>query len=244
MIQVINRAFDIIELISREPKRAFSLSEIADELHLNHGTCANILKTMVTRNYLEQIGPKQGYKLGYMFYQILGETSFEDKLQRASRDTMENLTHETKETCLLAILKKENRVILHQVQSDRDLMVKTALEKEAYNSASGRLLIAMLQETELEDFVSKYGLPLKSVWPEANTIAKFHAQLKLIKKQGYARHLPTSHIFGLACAIERGGNCVASLGIYLPVSRLTKQNEKFFLKELKNAAEKIGQKMG
>lgn len=46
MIQVIHRALSILEVIASSPKEDLSLSEIADSLQLNHGTCANILKNI------------------------------------------------------------------------------------------------------------------------------------------------------------------------------------------------------
>src|SRR3546814_1707048 len=92
MIQVLHRALSILEFSARDNTKAFPLGEIASELGLNHATCANIIKTMVTRNYLEQLGPKKGYKLGYMAYQVVGNSSFEDKLKRAASEPMEGLT--------------------------------------------------------------------------------------------------------------------------------------------------------
>ena len=56
MIQVIHRAFDILEYLSQDPKREFSLGEIAAYTGLNSGTCANIMKTLVRRNYVEHLG--------------------------------------------------------------------------------------------------------------------------------------------------------------------------------------------
>ena len=55
MIQVINRALDILELIAEEPEKQKSLSEISEKLDLNSGTCANIIKTLVSRNYINKI---------------------------------------------------------------------------------------------------------------------------------------------------------------------------------------------
>ena len=59
MIQVINRALDIIEFIAREPEKPKSLSDIANTLELNAGTCANIIKTLVERNYIEKLEYKK-----------------------------------------------------------------------------------------------------------------------------------------------------------------------------------------
>lgn len=243
MIQVLHRAFDIMELIAKSDAQALSLSEIATALQLNHATCANIIKTMVVRNYLEQLGPKKGYKLGFMAYQLVGNSAFEDNLKRAAVAYMENLTANLNETSLLAILKRQYRIIVHQVHAERDLMVKSLTEKEAYNSASGRLLVALLSEQEQAAFIKNFGLPNKDVWPEATTNTNLQKELHSIRQNGYARQVTSSHIIGLACAVREKGQVVASLSVYLPVSRLKDHQEKDLLKQLKETASLIEKKL-
>ena len=72
MIQVLNRAFDILEMCAKNAEKVYSLSEIADQLQLNRTTCANIVKTLVTRNYLEQTGYRRGYRLGSKVFHLAG----------------------------------------------------------------------------------------------------------------------------------------------------------------------------
>ena len=43
MIQVINRALNILEILAQEPDKEFGLSEIATAVELNAGTCAKRL---------------------------------------------------------------------------------------------------------------------------------------------------------------------------------------------------------
>ena len=76
MIQVINRALDILEIVAANPEKPTALGEIADALGLNHGTCANIMKTLVTRNYLEQVGTKKGYILGAKSYALTNNDAY------------------------------------------------------------------------------------------------------------------------------------------------------------------------
>lgn len=243
MIQVLHRAFDILELIAKNNNKALSLSEIATSVQLNHATCANIIKTMVMRNYLEQLGPKKGYKLGFMAYQFVGDNSFEDKLRRSAAELMENLTAKLNETSLLAILKRQYRIIVHQTHAERDLMVKSLTEKEAYNSASGRLLVALLSDQEQVAFIEKFDLPSKEVWPEASTKMAMRKELDRIRQNGYARQETSSHIIGLACGIRENEQVVASLSIYLPVSRLREHKEADILKQLKETALLIEKKL-
>ncbi len=243
MIQVINRAFDIIEFLAKDVNRAFSLSEIADGLNLNRATCANIIKTMIQRNYLEQVGPKKGYKLGFMMYQVTGASSIEEKLKKLAADEMEALTNEMNETCLLAVLKGHYRVIIHQVQSVSDLIVRAPVKSEAYYTPSGRLLIAMLEPAELNAYLKKYGYPTKETWPEATTKTKFEKELKTIRSQGFSTHLPPSQVFGIAYGIKQNDRVVASLSVYLPVSRLTSKLRNKLVEKLSATAALISQKM-
>src|SRR5690554_7672569 len=102
MIQVINRALNILELVSKEKEREYSLSEIASTLNLNVSTCANIIKTLVNRGYLEQQGRKQGYKLGAQAFYLTGNYSNKKELLRVSMEPLKALRDKLNESCILA----------------------------------------------------------------------------------------------------------------------------------------------
>jgi DNA-binding IclR family transcriptional regulator len=70
MIQVIHRALNIMEYIATDPDRPKELGDIAEDLKLHAATCANIIKTLVTRQYLVKLEKQKGYLLGPMFYRM------------------------------------------------------------------------------------------------------------------------------------------------------------------------------
>lgn len=243
MIQVINRAFDILELVAKEPTKIFSLTEIADELALNHATCANIMKTMVYRNYIEQIGHKKGYRIGFMAYQLNGESLYEKELIAAAKHEMHALTKKLNETSLLGIRRKDIRVSLHQEMSDNDLMVKSKMEKHVFVSASGRLLVAVLTDSERADFLLKYGLPSPEQWMEASTGKGFEKEVATIVKQGYAKQISEAHIVGFAVPIMKEQEVLASLSVFLPEARVNNGKEKEIVEALKKSAMIINRKL-
>ena len=51
MIQVVNRACDILEVLVETPDAPVGLGEVAGRVGLHAATCANILKTLVARGY-------------------------------------------------------------------------------------------------------------------------------------------------------------------------------------------------
>ncbi|GAB3954085.1 IclR family transcriptional regulator [Spirosoma harenae] len=244
MIQVINRAIDLLELIANDPEQPKSLGELADGLSLNHGTCANILKTLVARGYVEQIGAKKGYILGAKSYTLTGNEAYQKDLLEAAREPMDALTHAVNENCLLAILKDNQRVVIHRTFAEQDLQVRTADIKPVYDSASGRLLLAMLAKEKLQRFINKYGLPTGDSWPEIKSEVQLYDVLSRMSREELAlQTIPNRHVIGLAVPIYKNGLVVSSLSIYLPEYRYMAMDKQKLVQDLRKCATIINNKL-
>ncbi|MDD4591146.1 MAG: IclR family transcriptional regulator [Parabacteroides sp.] len=243
MIQVINRALNILELVSRERERDYSLGEIAKSLNLNASTCANIVKTLLNRGYLEQQEKKQGYKLGPQAYYLTGNYSNREELMRISVAPMQQLRDKLNETCILAILKENIRITLHKELSTHELqVVSNGEEKNAYLTATGRIVLACLKNDERMRFIQRYGLP-GAMWPEVQNENDLLDELDKIKKKQLAIHFDGAYIVGVGSPIYKNDEVVAAIGIYLPEVRFTyKVQEQIFL-EISNTAQLISNKM-
>lgn len=244
MIQVINRALDLLELIAADPERPKSLGDLADNLQLNHGTCANILKSLVARGYVEQIGTKKGYILGSKSYSLTGNEAYQKDLLEAAKEEMDLLTQSVNENCLLAILRDNQRVAIYRTFAEQDLQVRTADIKPVYDSASGRLLLAMLTKDKLERFLTKYGLPSEESWPEVQTESKLYEALSLMRREELAVQTITNrHVMGLAVPIYKKELVVASLSIYLPEYRYMALDKHKLIDSLRKCAAKINKRL-
>ncbi|AEI51982.1 IclR family transcriptional regulator [Runella slithyformis] len=244
MIQVINRALDILEIIAVDPEKPTSLGEIADALGLNHGTCANIMKTLVSRSYLEQVGTKKGYILGAKSYALTNNDAYRKDLVEAAKSEMEKLTEVTNENCLLAILKGEKRIVIHSTNAEQELQVRTSSEKHVYDSASGRMLLAMLSEPDIDRFIAKYGIPKTESWKEADTVENLKKLLSQFRKEECSlQMLAGRQVIGLAVPIQKESKAVASLSIYLPEYRYMLTDKTGLVHQLKMAAKRISQRL-
>lgn len=243
MIQVIHRAFDILEYLSANPFQSKSLGEIADAVQLNHGTCANILKTMVDRHYVDQIGPKKGYCLGVNAYRLTDNSSFQTAILDAATVEMVHLTRHLDESSLLAVLKGDQRLLIHRELCDQALQVQTADEKHVYDSASGRLLVGMLNAAELGKFVARYGLPTPELWAEAAHEQAFREQIEKIRADECAHQQSPRQIVGYAVPIRKFGKVIASLSVYLPAYRHDPDKAADVLISLRQTAETINRKL-
>ncbi len=234
MVQVLIKAFDILELVAQRNGQSITLTEIANELQLNQATAANINKTLVHKGYLEHIGKKKGYRLGPAAYRLTNEVPYGQDLVIAAREVMEKLTTQLNESCLLGVLRNYKRYILHVVNSEQEIQVQMRSERNVYETASGRMLLAHLSEKELERFIQHNGLPDPALWEEGSSMEKLHEALAQIKKEGLTMtFMGNGHIRGFAVPIVVNNTVVAGLSVFLPEYRCTAEHQKEIILALK-----------
>lgn len=243
MVLVVVKALDILEWVARDSGRAYSLTEIAEGMQMNQATCVNILQTLVSKNYLEHLGRKKGYRLGPMAYNLTNNLSYSQNLVVAAKDEMEHLTAHLNETSILGIIRNQKRFIVHLVNSDQDLQVRSRSERSVYETATGRLLLAYMTDKERDNFLQSNGLPPPDIWPEATSPADMNGALTKIRADELAITHSKTHIIGLAVPIRKGGSVVASLSVFLPEIRCSAQRRKEIVQMLRLSAQVINERL-
>jgi DNA-binding IclR family transcriptional regulator len=242
MIQVIVRALDILEFIASHNNKPVQLIKIAENSRLSQPTTANIVKTLLEKNYLEQVSRKEGYKLGIASFKLTGATSYEQDLTEAANDLMETMTKDLNETSILAILKNNKRMIIHKIECNNTLIVNPAAVDKVYNTATGRLLMAYLTPKELENFIKTEGFPPKNLWPNGGSLAGLQKELEIIKNEGFLIYESIHHTMGLAVPVFISGKVVAALSVFVPSSRYTPEKKLKIEKLLKKVSANISSK--
>jgi len=82
---------------------------------------------------------------------------------------MEDLTGQLNETTILALVRNNNRTILHMVECNEPLQVKAVMLVDVYDISTGRLLIAYFTAKDLESLLKAIGLPSKKRWTGAQS---------------------------------------------------------------------------
>jgi IclR family KDG regulon transcriptional repressor len=237
MIQVIHRAIDILEYVAKDPEKPKLLGQIASDLNLNLATCANIVKTLSNRGLLKKAINQKGYLIGNQI-QILSEnqTIISHLIELASNE-MAVLSQKLNENCLLAILKNDNRIVVYKKDAEGQLVQATTPDKKnAYDSSTGRLLLAMLSDEDLKKYIKQYGLPSSAIWKTVDTYESLINQVSSIRKRGYALLEDSVQVVGIATPIYYGSTVIASLSVYLPAFRFDDEfKEKMILSTLQTA---------
>jgi IclR family KDG regulon transcriptional repressor len=243
MIQVIIRAIDILEYVARYDKEPVQLFKIADQVGLSHPTTANIVKTLLEKNYLEQMGRKKGYRLGIAAFQLTSNPFYQQNLIAAAKGPMEDLTRQLNETSLLAMIQNNKRVILHQVECNQVLKVNTVMVADVYNASTSRLLMAYFTSKDLDATIKAVGLPSKKVWPGAETKAGLENELSKIRKEEFVQLVSVYHTVGFAVPIYKDKKVVAALSIFVPESRYTESHKGKIARLIRKAAKQITERL-
>ena len=110
------------------------------------------------------------------------------------------------------ILRNYKRFILHNVNCNQDIQVQIRSERNVYETASGRLLVAYLSEKERERFLQYNGLPEESMWEEASTVEGLVNELSKIRLSGIAMtNFAHTHLVGFAVPIHANGKVILGL---------------------------------
>ncbi len=240
VVQVIIRGFDILELVANQQGQAVTLTEISEHLGLNQSTSANIIKTLVFKGYLEHIGTKKGYRLGPAAFKLTNEVAYGQDLVSASKAVMESLTARLSESCIIGVLRNNKRYTLILVNSAQSVQAQTRSELNAYDTASGRLLLAYLSPHELKKFINLNGLPAEMMWPGTTTTDQLAEKLDKIRREGivFADH-KSRHTKGFAVPIFTKETVVAGLCVFLPEYRCTPAKQTEIITALREAANQI-----
>lgn len=239
MIQVIERALNILELLAQDPQKEYYLSDIADTLNLNKATCANIIKTLTERGYVEHEEQRKGYKLGHMAYKLTNTTYNNLRNLPLIKEQIDHLRDLINENVILSIISNGKRILIHEAETGHELSVKTTYEENAYKASTGRVILSHYSPRQLENFISRYGLPIPEEWPEVTTREDLIRELEKIRRTPCYLYTNSKHVASATVPLLAGNKVVAALGIYLPEIRFSPAERETIIKELSKTAQDI-----
>lgn len=241
MIKSIAKALDILELFSVNETRSLGLAEIASRMDMNKSTCANILKTLREKGYVEQAEYRSDYQIGYKLYQLGMRDIENSKLTDMARHDINLLGMSLNETAVFSVIRNDRCVVLYGNVPDHEMVVRTNVDKSVYATCTGRAILANYAPEHLDKFIVRVGMPSPEDWPETyqneNHRGELINALVSIKGQGYAVGHEGNGIAGFAAPVFKNDQVVGAVGISVPEERLVDENS--VLEKVLDCAEKI-----
>jgi DNA-binding IclR family transcriptional regulator len=221
-VPALEKGLDILEALAAIAVPQ-SLADLATRLDRSSSELFRMLNCLERRGYIMRESVSGKYALSLKMFTLAHAHSLTDKLLQAARRPMHAFTAEFRESCHLSVLERGQLLVVAQQESPE--RVRISIEVGATFSpaltASGRLLIAYLNERELAQTLQTREPGERAVKPPAD----LPATLAKIRRTGvsFAESETVEGVRDLAVLV---GNPPAGVAAALAVTRLIRRGER------------------
>lgn len=246
-VQVIDRALDILELLSAE-KEGLGVTEIGNRLGLHKSTVHRILASMAERGYIEKNQINGNYKIGFKLVELSSIYLSHVELKTEARPYLWELASRLNMTTHLAILDGIDAIYIEKVDIASSIRLYSQIGRRipVYCSALGKSLLSGLTDKDLTIVLSKCVLKKYT----ANTIVDLDELIKQIKRvrlQGWSID-DEEHDEGIRCVaspiFDYRGKVIAALSISGTVAVLPREKDEEMGELISSTALKISRRLG
>lgn len=249
-VQSINRAFTIVDEVSKSNERGLSLSEIADKISLPVSTVYRIIQNLVHWQYLAE-RDDGNYTLGFALLTLGNIVKDNLKLANIARKHMEELNALTSETIYLAMLDPQNCEVIYidKVESRRNIKLAAGIGSRNFihATANGKCLVSKTSKDKIKKLLETKGLPALTQYTITD-VQLFLKEIDQVNTDGYAMD-DLENEPGVRCVaapiFDYTGRVVAAMsisGIEANMALETLKTEYSLL--VRDAALKISERMG
>lgn len=209
-VPALEKALDVLELLSAHAA-PMTQAQLARALGRQPTEIFRTLTLLETRGYLRRDGAGGAYSLTLKLFELSRTHSPHEELLQVARPQMQALAEAIRESCHLSVLHNDRVLVLAQAESPAPfrLSVEVGSMHDPLRTASGRLLLALLGEAELEALLDRRGLAVG----EREGLRR---RLAAIREGGFERTESERFVGGLDLGAPigaRGGQVRAALTI-------------------------------
>jgi len=235
-IQVIERTFQVLDVIASAPNDPHTISELAGKTGLKVSTVSRIVRTLAVLGHLESGGRKTGYVMGRRFVNLTHLYRDTNPLRTAAEPYLKAFREEFGEYICVSHLTGGKRHIAAFELSTHTVQISGRLYPEIenpYRSVSGRILLSGLSPADRERCYHINGIPGK-LWEKIRSEDEFIRELDRIAGLEYLSEIE-DEIAMLAFPVRKDGSVSAAVGVFLPEYRFQGKRRE----DLLNAIRKI-----
>ncbi len=222
---MVEKAIQVLEVLSRH-SAPFTLPQLARETGQPKSSVYRVLLTWENLGYVERVGPDVRFRLGMRALQLSRNVAARNRLNELTRSLLVRLHERFHESVYLGLYRKQQVILVDAIEGTHPLRVVVDLGETCYlhASAQGRSVAAYLAPECLEGILRETGFPRVTCKTDTDP-ARLPAALQQIREQGYAINWEET-VEGCVCVAVpyfagSDGPVLGSLGISVPVSRVT-----------------------
>lgn len=243
-VKTVERTLMLLEVLA-EQNIPLSLTKISRLGKLSISTTYRLLNTLNRNGFVERDKTTGFYKLGLKAF-LIGNAALKSmELRQIALPYLNHLSQSIHESVYLGILTNQNVIYSDCVKTSGPIQigVQTGVPLPAYQTSSGRLLLAFLTSTERNELIELFYKD--RLIPDRDL---FLEELEQIKTQGYAAgsNETMGQIREISVPVFNYlKNCTGSISIFKPItqSQLTESDRKS-LDTMKDTGYSLSQALG
>ncbi len=185
-VQSLDRAFDIIELLSQE-SRSIPMTEIGRRLDLHKSTVHRLLTSLRKRGYVEQEAESGNYKLGLGFVELASLYLNSLELKTEASPFINELAKTTGQTVFLAIMDHTDVVYIDKAEAYNSMRRYTIIGKRLpmYVTSLGKAMLSGYTDREIEELYPERTLP-KFTAKTLTTFDSLMTEIRQTRERGWS----------------------------------------------------------
>ena len=139
----LDKGLDILELFASEPE-GLTTSQVARRLGRTVGEIFRMLVCLAERGYISQVLPDERFQLTLKLFELAHRHHPLQRIVAEARPLMEEVAHQTRQSCHLAMPSDGEVVVVAQVHApgSAGFALKLGARIDLLNTASGHLILA------------------------------------------------------------------------------------------------------
>lgn len=244
MISAVDRAMEILEALSADPRGA-TVGELIDRLGIEKSVVSRVLSTLEGQGYVVRDPQTNLFRLGLRVVGLALRHLECIGLWEMCMPILQRLSDSTGELTQLAIADQTGLTYVAKAESDQRIRAVSVIGSRSilHASTAGRVWLASLPETRVLELVGREGL--RKLTP--NTIDSFerlNAELARVRAQGYSVIVEEliEGASGVGVPIRSPGSdkVIGVLVLSGPTFRFQREQREKALSELLEAARELG----
>ena len=221
--RVVEKAIDVLFCLAKE-QDGVGITDISRQLGLGKSTVHRLLQTVQQRQLVQQ-DERRRYRLSYGVLQLSSAFLRHLNIHEEASPHLRRLRDETGETASLTIREGTSRFHLEEIPGVHEVKFSLEIGKSLplFLGASGKALVAWLDDEELEALIKTCGLPAYT--PFSITDPKvLKQQLAQTRERGFAVSQSERFLDVVSVAApvrDQSGRVIAALNVTGPSSRFS-----------------------
>lgn len=216
-IQVLERAFHVLELVAQDTDRPHTVGELAEMSGLKVQTLSKIVRTMTVLGYLENTGRKNGYIIGEKLLRLAETYRDPDPLRRLVLPYLKSYAEQIGEYICFSVLRGYYKRIVCKIQAKKAnprFRYTFPAEENPFESLGGICLVSRTSESRQIKFYDRYGAAAS--WGEVSK-EEYLRKMKELSREEFSvsREIRPGCII-ICYPVICDGELIGELGSFMP----------------------------